>query len=135
MLALCLAGVAALCLSGCPGGPERIDVSANYPELGVAKPVRDQRSGLVVFTATFLDVNHVDDAGTLVRHTGYTLYSDRGEWIEYVRNFIGSADTEPTTIDLEPGRYLVRLDNPEKKAPIFWVVIKTGMMTTVDLLK
>ena len=39
------------------------------------------------------------------------------------------------TVELEPGRYLVRPDNPENRPQVFWVVIKAGKLTTVDLQK
>jgi hypothetical protein len=122
-----------LVLAGCPGGPDLIDPSADYPVLGEAKASRDSRTGLLLYTATFVDPNLVDDTGTMIRHTGYTIYSERGERLEYVRNYVGLYDTEPTQIELEPGRYLILLDNPEKQPPIFKVVIAPGKITTVKL--
>jgi hypothetical protein len=130
------AGLAALLLlSGCPGGPERIDAGASYPQLGEARPTRDQRTALVISTATFMDFNLADDEGSMLRHTGYTVYTDRGEKVLYVRNFLGSRDTQPTTVELEPGPYLILLDNPEKQAPVFKVMIESGKLTTVTLPK
>ncbi len=135
----CLAAllVAALALQlGCSGGPEQIDASGSYPTLGDAKPTRDHRTALVVLSATFLDLNLADDSGTMTRHTGYTIYTDKGEQVMYVRNFIGIHDREPTTIELEPGAYLILLDQPEKgQPPLFRVVLQLGKLTTVQFSK
>jgi hypothetical protein len=120
-------------LAGCNGGPDLIDPNGAYPTLGQARPTRDQRSSLVIYTATFYDPNVSDDSGALIRHTGYTIYNEHGEWFEYVRNFIGVQDTQPTTIDMEPGKYLILLDTPEKQPPVFRVVIYPGKLTTVTL--
>jgi hypothetical protein len=128
-----LPAAAILALVGCPGGPDLLDPAGNYPTLGSARPTRDGRTELVVFTATFTDLNLVDDTGTMIRHTGYTLYDARGEKLDYVRNYIGIYDTEPTTMELEPGRYLILLDTPEKQPPVFWVQLESGKRTTVTL--
>jgi hypothetical protein len=122
-----------LLLAGCPGGPNLIDPSATYPILGEAKASRDKRTGLLLYTATFTDLNLADDTGTMIRHTGYTIYTEQGAWLEYVRNYVGLYDTEPTQIELEPGRYLILLDTPEKQPPVFKVVIAPDKITTVKL--
>jgi hypothetical protein len=41
----------------------------------------------------------------------------------------------PTTVELEPGRYLILLDTPEKQSPVFRVVVENGKLTTVTLPK
>lgn len=125
--------LSALVLAGCPGGPQTIDPKGAYPTLGQSRPTRDQRSQLVIYTATFTDLNLSDDSGTQIRHTGYTIYNEHGEYYDYVRNFIGVTDKEPTTIELEPGRYIILLDNPEKQPPVFRVMIYPGKLTTVTL--
>jgi hypothetical protein len=128
--------VAALLLFlGCPGGPEQIDATAAYPTMGEAKPTRALRTSLVIFTATFRDLNLADDSGTMTRHTGYTIYTHQGQRVDYVRNYVGVHDTEPTTVELEPGKYLILLDNPEKQPPVFRVVVEPGKLTTVTLPK
>ena len=132
-LPICL--VLLLTLTGCPGGPDLIDPKGSYPTLGSALATRDGRTCLVVYTATFTDFNLSDDAGTKVRHTGYTLYSEAGQKIDYVRNFLSVTDTQPTPIELEPGKYLVKLDNPEEQPPVFKVVVSPGSQTTVRLPK
>ena len=124
---------AAFALAGCPGGPDLIDPAGTYPTLGEARPTRDQRSCIVVYTATFQDLNLADDTGTMTRHTGYTIYTDAGQKYDYVRNYVGLYDTEPTQLDLEPGKYIIMLDRPEKQPPIFRVVIHPGKRTTVTL--
>ena len=128
-LALALLG-----LVGCPGGPQRIQILPGYPVLGEAQVLRSGRSGLVVLTGTWTDLNlGSPDEGTQIRHTGYSLYEEHGVFLQYVRNYIGSTDTEATTIELEPGRYLVLLDRPEKQPPVFWVRVEPGKVTTVTL--
>jgi hypothetical protein len=118
---------------GCPGGPDQITPSDSTPTLGEAKPTRDQRSGLVVFSATFVDLNLSDDSGTMIRHTGYTIYTNQGQKVDYVRNYVGIHDTVPTLVELEPGPYLILLDNPEQQPPVFRVLIERGKTTSVIL--
>ncbi len=125
--------LSAVILAGCQGGPDLIDPKGAYPTLGQSRPTRDQRSQLVIYTATFTDLNLSDDSGTQIRHTGYTIYNEHGEFYEYVRNFIGVTDKEPTTMELEPGRYIILLDTPEKQPPVFRVVVYPGKLTTVTL--
>lgn len=125
--------LALLILVGCQGGPDLIQPSESYPTLGEAKPTRDQRTALVIFTATFLDPNLSDDSGTKIRHTGYTIYTNQGQRVDYVRNYLGVHDTQPTTVELEPGKYLILLDTPEKQPPVFRVLIEPGKLTTVKL--
>jgi len=89
-----------------------------------------------VFTETWIDLNLASgDDGTVLRPTGYMLYDGQGVKIRYVRNSIGATDSEPTTLDLEPGRYLVRPDRPYTRPPVFWVVVEPGKATEVNLRK
>jgi hypothetical protein len=88
----------------------------------------------VVSTETWIDLNlGSGDDGAVVRPTGYDLYDERGESIQHVRNYIGALDSEPTTLELDPGRYLIRLDKPGKHPPVFWVVVESGRLTEVHL--
>ena len=124
-------------LSGCVlGGPERLEPSASYPTLGLRRVNRRGDSALVVLTFPMLDYNvgHPED-GPLVRPTGYTIYDAQGRKLQYVRNYIGALDTEPTIIDLEPGRYLILLEKPERHPPVFWVDLEPGMLTEVRILR
>jgi hypothetical protein len=123
----------ALALAGCPGGPDLIDPQGAYPTLGEYRKTRDRVSALIIYTATFTDLNLSDDSGTMIRHTGYTIYNDQGQKYDYVRNFIGVTDTEPTRLDMEPGKYIIVLDVPEKQPPVFRIVIKPELLTTVTL--
>jgi hypothetical protein len=122
-----------LLLAGCPGAPSRINAAGNYPTMGESRPNRDQRTTLVIATSTFYDPNLSDDAGAIIRHSGYTIYDERGEAVEHVRNYIGINDRGPTTVELEPGRYLILLESPEKQPPIFRVILEPGKLTTVTL--
>jgi len=124
------AGLFLFCV-GCPGGPSRIDLPAEVPVLGERTATRDGRTSLVVVTESFLDLNLSDDTGTLVRHTGYTIYDDRGGKLEYVRNFVGSLDTEPTAVELDPGSYLILPDTPGRLPDVFRVLLEAGKRTTV----
>lgn len=121
-----------LVLLGCPGGPGRVDPPAECPLLGTQAATKDGRTSLVVVTERFLDLNLADDTGTLRRHTAYTIYDDRGEKLEYVRNFVGSIDTEPTAVELDPGTYLILPETPGRLPDLFRVVLEQGKRTTVE---
>ncbi|HLY12257.1 MAG TPA: hypothetical protein VKW04_23340 [Planctomycetota bacterium] len=128
--------VTILLTSGCVSGPDHLDVSKTYPTLGSSQPTKKMETGLVVSTETFIDLNLGNpDDGAIVRHTGYTIYDDHGRWVESVRNYIGSRDSGPTPIELDPGRYLILLSKPEDQPSIFWVEVVPGKLTSVDLLK
>lgn len=129
--------IALVVQAGCSlqGGPETFPVSEPYPTLGKARPTRNRVCSLVVITETFLELALGDnDEGARMHHTGYTLYDQLGRKIDYIRNYIGSQDSEPMTVELEPGRYLILLDRPEKNPPVFWVVIEPEKRTEVNLL-
>jgi len=134
----CVSGTAVLlAAAGCAaGGAETIEPSSSYPSLGKARPNRSPTSTLRVFTETWIDFNvGSGDDGTIIRPSAYTLYDGQGRKLFFVRNYIGARDSEPETIELEPGKYLVLLDEPGKHPPVFWVVIEPGKETTVDLLR
>jgi len=126
-------GLALALLLGCPGGPDTLDVRGPYPTYGDLRENGSGRSSLRIHTATFMDLNLAGDDGTKIRHTGYTIYDEFGLQVEYVRNYIGTLDTEPTTVDLIPGKYLILLESPERQAPRFWVKIEPGKLTVVSL--
>jgi hypothetical protein len=124
-----------LVVIGCSGVPDTLDPSSKHPVLGKSRPNRYSISSLVVSTDTWVDPNlGSGDDGAIVRPTGYALYDERGGLIQHVRNYIGALDREPTTLELNPGRYLIRLDKPGKHPPVFWVVVEPGKLTEVDLL-
>jgi hypothetical protein len=126
----------AVALLGCSSVPDILPITPDYPTLGTARPARPWISSLVVSTETWIDLNLASgDDGTVSRPTGYTLYDEQGFKIRYVRNYIGSTDAEPTTLGMEPGRYLVRPDKPWKQPPVFWVVVEPGKATEVNLRK
>jgi hypothetical protein len=121
---------------GCAQKRDVLPITPDYPTLGQSRPTRPWISSLVVMTETWIDPNlGSGDDGTMIRPTGYTLYDAQGIQLRYVRNYIGATDTEPTTLDLEPGRYLVRPDKPYRRPPVFWVVVEPGKATEVNLRK
>jgi hypothetical protein len=125
-----------LAMLGCAVKPEVIPITPDYPTLGTIRPTRFFVSSLVVSTETWIDPNLASgDDGAVIRPTGYRLYDAQGVEIMYVRNYIGTLDSVPTTLELEPGRYLVRPDKPGKRPPIFWVVLEPGKLTEVNLKK
>jgi len=124
------AGLFLFC-AGCPGGPSRIDLPPEVPVLGEGVVTRDGLTSLVVVTESFLDLNLADDTGTMARPTGYTIYDDRGGKLEYVRNFVGSLDKEPTAVELDPGSYVILPDTPGRLPDVFRVVLEAGKRTTV----
>ena len=127
--------VLGLVAGGCmQGGPETLEPTASMPTLGTRSANRRGVSTLIVATPPKLDYNvgHPED-GPLRRPTGYTIYDDRGRKLQYVRNYIGALDTEPTIIELEPGRYLILLEKPDHPPPAFWVEIEAGKTTEVRI--
>jgi hypothetical protein len=124
-----------LIVLGCSGGPDTLEPSSTYPTLGKSRPIRYSISSLVVFTDRWIDLNlGSGDDGSVRRPTGYTLYDDHGERIQFVRNYIGAMDSEPTVLELNPGKYLILLEKPGKHPPLFWVVVEPGKLTEVDIL-
>jgi len=129
-----LAGMLLLAAGCALGGPEVLDPSPSDPTLGTPERSRRSITALVVSTMTFLDLNLSDpNDGALMRPTGYTLYDAHGRKVMYVRNSTGYRDSEPTTLELDPGRYIVLLDKPDGNPPRFWVRVEPGMITRVDL--
>jgi hypothetical protein len=121
-----------LLVSGCASDRETLDPTRPYPTLGKAQRTRSFASSLQVFTDTWIDVNvGSGDDGSVRRPTGYTVFTDRGHEMQYVRNYLGAVDTEPTRLELDPGRYLIRLDKPGKHPPVFWVVVEPEQLTEV----
>jgi hypothetical protein len=130
------AALLATAILGCRSRLEVLPITPDYPTLGTSRPTRHSVASLVVSTPTWIDPNlGSGDDGAVVRPTGYTLFDSQGIEIRYVRNYIGALDSEPSTLELEPGRYLIRPDKPGKRAPVFWVVIEPGRLTEVDLRK
>jgi len=131
-----VAGLLAIWLGGCVVPSDVLPITPDYPTLGLSRPTRPWLSSLVVSTETWIDYNLASgDDGTVIRPTGYTLYDEQGIRIMYVRNYIGASDGEPTTLELEPGRYLVRPDKPWRSPPVFWVLVEPGKVTEVNLRK
>jgi hypothetical protein len=131
-----VAGLLMIGLLGCTVQPEVLPITPDYPTLGVFRPTFPWQSRLIVNTETWIDYNlGSGDLGTVLRPTGYTLFDDQGIEIRYVRNYIGVTDSEPTLLELAPGRYLVRPDKPYRQPPVFWVVLEPGKVTEVNLRK
>lgn len=126
-------------LAGCSsgGGPGVVFPDETCPILGKSRPNRHAVSSLVVSTPTWLDPNLASgDDGAVRRPSGYTLYDVQGLKLDYVRNYLGTLDREPTTLELDPGKYLILLDRPGTRLPpLFWVVVEPGRTTDVDLSK
>ena len=124
-------------LSGCViGGPGQVEPQESLPRAGVVEKTPSRRTSLVVRTETYLDYNLGDsDAGPVYHHTGYTLYDAGGRRVRYVKNWIGNSDTTPEEVVLDPGKYLVLLEHPWDRAPLFWVTIEDERRTSVDVEK
>ncbi|HXX93035.1 MAG TPA: hypothetical protein VEN81_05340 [Planctomycetota bacterium] len=121
--------------AGCTlGGPPTLEPRETYPH---GKEIRRKSltlTGLVILTERFLDLNLGDpDEGSLLRPTAYTVYNAKGERLLYVRNYIGLRDTEPVPIALDPGQYLILLDKPGDRSPVFWVTVEAERLTEVDV--
>jgi len=130
-----LSGVIVLLTAiGCASSPDSLDPAAPYPTLGTFRPSRSSIASLIVYTETWIDLNvGSGDDGSVIRPSSYALFDDHGRWVQDVRNYIGATDREPTTLEPDPGRYLIRLDRPGRHPPVFWVVVESGKRTEVDL--
>jgi hypothetical protein len=132
-----IAGMAALIagLSGCAlGGPDVVALSDSYPSAGAVHPQDSWKSRLEVQTEKYMDYNLGDpDAGTVLRCTGYTVYDASGKKLRYVRNHIGPEGTGPEEITLPAGKYLILLEYPYERSPMFWVTLEKGCLTSVDV--
>jgi len=122
-----------LLLAGCAlGGPSSLEPKESYPRAKEVRRKSPTLTGLVVSTERFLDATYPDE-GAMLRPTGYTLYDEKGRRVSYVRNYIGMLDTSPTRVPLDPGRYLVLLEKPGDRAPLFWVTVEEDRITEVDV--
>jgi hypothetical protein len=119
--------------AGCTlGGPPSLEPRDSYPHVKETRSKSPTLTGLVVSTERFLDLTYSDE-GPQLRPTGYTVYDEKGLRVLYVRNFIGITDTHPTRVPLEPGRYLVLLEKPADRTPVFWVTVEADRTTEVDV--
>jgi len=130
---LLLAGLMAS--AGCTlGGPPSLEPSASYPHPKEIHRKSPLLTGLVISTEKFVDLNLGDtEEGTQIRPTGYTVYDEKGQRLFYVRNYIGRRDTEPTRMALDPGRYLILLEKPGDRPPVFWVTVEEDRLTEVEV--
>lgn len=86
---------------------------------------------LVVRTETF----EVLDGGVpYYPHGPYEVLTRHGEFLRRVRNHRGTNDEQPTRIALEPGVYLVRTRAGGEGTVEFFVTVRAGRTTDLDVL-
>jgi hypothetical protein len=83
-------------------------------------------AGLVVFTGTLFDISD-SDKGTREVYSGYTIYDEQGRKVQYV----SQGGDEPAEVSLEPGKYLILVDKPAGRVPMFWVKVQRGRIAEV----
>jgi hypothetical protein len=70
-------------------------------------------------------------------HSGYSIYTTDGKQLKYVPNSKGMNDSNPTTVELPAGCYLVEADTEEYDSFLHPVVVpvlvKSGLITVVHL--
>jgi hypothetical protein len=141
--ALGVFSMATLALSwiGCTtGGPEKVDAKGEFPELGVRQPIApppatEPTTGLLrVFGPTIRDNAAFPNDYPRISHvsSGYTVYNKEGASVRYVQNFWTNINAGPLTTELDPGKYLVLMDEPNQIPKFFWVTVEKGKMTTVS---
>jgi hypothetical protein len=130
---------------GC-GAPssERINPQGGYPDVAHGNVGRPDSVGvLVVATPIVADessgrtLTGGPDVRSPVVHTGYSVYSPDGVFIQHVRNhsMAPSGDEPPAEVELSPGRYLIRPDVPVSGNDAFWVTIEPDRNTRVDVAR
>jgi hypothetical protein len=129
---------------GCSAPPEKVDVQQTYPELGTRAalkpplpPESAEMGQLIVFSLIQreprTDITDINDYPPLSSvRTGYTVYDKNGIVMVEVPNYVPSIDSGPTKTSLPPGKYLIRLDQPQEGPNYFWVTIKNGELTRID---
>ncbi len=66
-------------------------------------------------------------------HQPYTILTAQGEQVREVRNHRGDNDEHPTRVQLSVGTYLIRTTSPELGVVEFFVTVKAGQTTSVDV--
>lgn len=122
-------GVIVVLCSGCRTVHPPLDPTRSYFDLGTGKVQRVERASLIVHTPTRL--SHQDDVARYL-HTGYHVYDSAGQWLQFVPNHMSFSDERPTPVELTPGRYLIRLEYGDGAARIYWVTVRSGIVTEVD---
>ena len=96
----------------------------------VVEPAPDVPHGyLRVFTPTSYNTYSED---SYYPHTPYTIYMEDGKKVKRVENHGSQEDTDPETVELSPGKYVVVPQEGSKK-DVVGVVIADQKLTEVHL--
>ena len=113
---------------GCGHAPDHINPSASYPDFGTGAEREQAKLGeLVIETDENRELPVTADRdlnSAALTAPSYTLYDERGNRINGIRSH---------SVHLPAGRDLIRLDEGPQKEEVFWVTIKPGRRTVVDL--
>jgi hypothetical protein len=122
-----------------------IDPADAHPDAGRENAARRVcRSGVL---AAFTPLIRVDQDGRPVEFpdgsdsdafylvpTGYAIYDRDGRLVADVPHQPSGVEEEegPTGVSLPPGRYLIRLEQPDQSVRSFWVSIETRRLTELE---
>lgn len=90
--------------------------------------VNDENGSLIVYTETYT----VEDGGMFYYpHNPYDILDADREVIMTVNNHLGKNDENPTTIELQPGNYLISLKNTDGSTEEIFAAVEAGKTTRV----
>ena len=114
---------AALAIMGCDTvSPEHIDTSKSYPDLHTGEA--DSTGTLYVGGVGPVNPRERSEAGKSPMVTLFSVYDVNGNLVTWTRD---------NTVELPPGRYMVRLENvDEDQHTPFWVTVEPGKQTVVS---
>lgn len=138
MRAIILSSAAAViaAAAGCVTSEDSIDPKASYPELGDGQGVTTSAhtGELAVRTRSDEGWHPSGKDRERAHQSRYVVYDASGRKVKEVRNSLSAGDERLVRAELPPGRYLVRVEDPEEGDPeTFWVTISAGELTLVDL--
>jgi len=123
-------------LSGCATPPRTSVATAAVGPNPIAPRNASSRGGLEVFSrlATRTDDQNQESTDEVwVQPTDYYLCDTGGRVMKHVSNAVGHYSSEPRTVSLPAGRYLIAA----QASPNFWVkvpvTVKSGEITRVHL--
>lgn len=128
--ALVLAALA----SGC-ARTSYVDPAETRTDAGIGNVDVSKAGELVVYTEATEPPRTQEAEPPRLVPTGYTIHDESGKRLFHVPNAVSSDTEHPTVVSLEPGRYLVALDEADSAPRTFWVRIEDGRRTAVDVSK
>lgn len=113
--------------SGC--GLREPKAVVSLGEVGPGAPAPAASGRLVVRTERF--ESKPDDVSYWL-HSPYELYDAQGSLVRRVRNHRSDRDESPEVVELPPGKYRVRAEEPKRIIEVT-VAVESGRVTEVDV--